>query len=492
MIALPLLVVAGLDVGHVVDGGVVPDHAATVDAVGVGWVRINMRLDAWSSVDDPAWLAAYDQVIDAYLARGIEIDALINDEAIASTQPHGSDAWIGDYVAAAVKIVDHFKNRVRVYEIINEPNDFAGGTSARFTPSQFAKILQDTYLAVKHDGGHDADRCWQVELISGPLFSFDGTPGDSYLDQTYAAGTSTLAWDYTHQVTGTYPLDGVGYHMYVAQGLASTNADVRTQMLANLDAIDMVVRTYEPAKPIWVTEYGWEASVVGNDIQAQRLTAGFDAMVESAKVSHAFYFDFQDFPGATYGVYDEALQPRPSATALSLLAPLPLRAAIKNVVAPVIAPGQLGDVIVTLENHGTLPWTSEFRLAPGTGCPDSAVLNTVMWEPTDGYATSPTDARVFLPSDVQYGQTVDIHVPVRAPLEAGEYMFAARMVQEGVTLFGPTIQATITVAGTPSDPGDPANPPAMDASCGCGTAHRTDLGIAFALLALRKRRRARR
>ena len=62
-----------------------------------------------------------------------------NDEAIYSNQVHGSDEWIAEYVQNAVKIVDHFKNRIRVYEIINEPNDWAGGTSARFTPRAYAK-----------------------------------------------------------------------------------------------------------------------------------------------------------------------------------------------------------------------------------------------------------------------------------------------------------------------------------------------------------------
>src|SRR5688572_7696913 len=138
-------------------------------------------LDDWTAPDDDTprgpdqltWFQAYDRIVDDYLARGIQIYALINDEAIYSTLPHGSDEWIAEYVQNAVKIVDHFKNRIRVYEIINEPNDWAGGTTARFTPRAYAKILQDTYFAVKHDAGHIDDRCWQVKLVSGPLFSFD-------------------------------------------------------------------------------------------------------------------------------------------------------------------------------------------------------------------------------------------------------------------------------------------------------------------------------
>ena len=37
-------------------------------------------------------------------------------------------------------------------------------------------------------------------------------------------------------------------------------------------------------------------------------------------------------------------------------------------------------------------------------------------------------------------------MPVRAPSEPGEYTFAARMVHEGVELFGPTVRGAVTVA----------------------------------------------
>jgi hypothetical protein len=429
MMLVPLAFAAGLDVGRVVDNGQIHENRALVDAIGVGWVRINLRLDTKTAIEDE--FPIYDQVIDDYLARGIEVYILINDEAVSSTLAHGSDAWIENaFVPTAVKIVDHFKNRVRVYEVVNEPNDFAGGSSSRFTPRQFAKILQDTYLAVKHDAAHDADACWQVKLVSGPLFSFDDTPSATYLDQVYAAGKSQLAWDYTHQTTGSYPLDGIGYHMYVAQGLDSSTDDVRTQMLANLNAVDAVVQSYEStSKRFWVSEYGWEASVVGADVQAARLTAGFNAMTEFGKVENAFYFNFQDFPGATYGVYDDQLTARPASTALSNIASTPRRARIDAVTPPPsLAPGSIGDVSITLTNRGASTWTAtDYRLAAGAGCPDSAHANELAWEPAAGagYASSIIDARIFLAADVAPGQSVTIHVPVRAPAQEGTYTVAA-------------------------------------------------------------------
>ena len=466
----------GLDVGHVVDDGVVHDQVADVVSTGVGWVRINFRLDAWNAPDDATphgpdqltWFAAYDRVVDAYLAQGIQVYALINDEAVDSTLDHDTDAWIALYVQNAVKIVDHFKSRIRVWEIINEPNDYAGGTSARFTPHAFAKILQDTYLAVKHDAGHDADRCWQVQLVSGPLFSFDGTDASTYLQQVYDAGRSELAWDYTHQATGSYPLDGVGYHVYVAQGSDSAVSDVTANTTANLDAMWSTITANEgadTAKQLWVSEYGWQADAVGADGQAARMQAGFGAMSATGNVALAVYFNDRDFPGATYGIFDDTGARRPSADMLASLAGAnrPVHGArIASVQLPALAPGQTGEAIVTLENRGTATWADGFRLGAAPGCPDAWTTNEVAWTPdaAAGYANSATDARIFLPADVPPGATVALHVPIRAPDQPGDYAFGARMVHEGVTWFGATASGTLHVAAAGS--GDPGGPGSSD------------------------------
>lgn len=435
---------AGLDVGHVVDQGVVHDEVVDV----AGWVRINFRLDT-SDAPDAAYFAAYDQVIDDYVAHGIEVYGLINDESVSSSLDHNSDAWRAVYVANATAIIDHFKNRVRTFELINEPNDWAGGTTARFTPHAFALAVQATYQAVKRD--HAGDRCWQVSLVSGPLFSFDGNPSADYLDQVYGE------W------AGDTPLDGVGYHMYVAQGTDSTTADVGTQMRANLTAIEQTITAHGHDVPIFVSEFGWQANTVGAAEQNARMQAGFAAMQSFGKVAGAIYFNYADFPGASYGV-----KGRPAEASLQAMPHVAHAAAVTHVAAPVLAPGELGDVVVTVTNMGSTTWTGEFRLGAAPGCPDAAATNAIAWEPDAGYAHSITDARIYLPHDVAPGESIDVHVPVRAPDAAGTYGFAARMVHEGVTWFGATATATITVADTGTAGGDTVDAPH---SGGCSTSH---------------------
>ncbi len=489
---------AGIDVGWVVSNGNVLDRLPSVDALGVRWVRINFRLDAWDFPADQTphgaegvtWFQAYDRTIDAFIARGYQVYGLINDEAVASTHPHGSDAWIADYVTNATAIVGHFKDRVRIYEIINEPNDFAGGSSARFTAGSFAKLLQETYLAVKHHDGHIDDRCWQVDLVSGALFSFDDNSGADYLAQVYSVGKNQLAWDWTHEATGSYPLDGVGYHMYVAQGLDSPLSSVRTNMHANLDAMTNVVVANEgTTKPFYVSEWGFRTDAVGEEGQADRMAAGFDAMHDYGNVALGLYFSLQDFPDNSWGVYDVAMNKKPVADRLALVGEAlrpPRGAAIASVSAPAIPAGQLGEVVVTLENRGSAPWTDSFRLGAATGCPDAAAANELVWEPTSGYASAIDDARVFLAAPVPPGGTIEVHVPVRAPETPGTYRFAARMVHEGVAWFGATAQVTIDV--TPFDgPSSEDDKPAELAS-GCSTTGGAG-GLLLGLLALVLRRR---
>src|SRR4051812_980878 len=62
----------GIDGGWVVANGDVADPFGDVDSLGVGWVRINFRLDAWASPDDTTphgadgltWFQAYDRIVD--------------------------------------------------------------------------------------------------------------------------------------------------------------------------------------------------------------------------------------------------------------------------------------------------------------------------------------------------------------------------------------------------------------------------------------------
>jgi hypothetical protein len=82
------------------------------------------------------------------------------------------------------------------------------------------------------------------------------------------------------------------------------------------------------------------------------------------------------------------------------------------------------------------------------------------------------------------GDSVEVHIPVRAPAEPGDYTFAARMVHEGVELFGPTVSGAVTVAF------DHAGSEGDSSHGGCSTGRGASWWLVLALVALRVRRRA--
>ena len=93
-----------------------------------------------------------------------------------------------DWVTQMTKVVDHFKGRVRRYEVINEPNALDGSGSFVNPPDVIAALLADFYTSLKLK--HPGDACWNVDVISGGLA---GGQSDAdvagYLQQVYAAGT---------------------------------------------------------------------------------------------------------------------------------------------------------------------------------------------------------------------------------------------------------------------------------------------------------------
>jgi hypothetical protein len=154
-------------------------------------------------------------------------------------------------------IIPRWQDKISVFELFNEPNDWAGGSSAQMPYQTFAELLQSVY-ELKYNFG------WSAQLVSGPLFSFDGDDASSFLYNTYVYGMENLAWDWFHENVGQYPLDGIGYHVYTTQG--STNAqEIQDGLRRNLDAIwkngVLAGEQYrfgaDVNKQIWVSEWGY-------------------------------------------------------------------------------------------------------------------------------------------------------------------------------------------------------------------------------------------
>ncbi|HEY8078078.1 MAG TPA: hypothetical protein VIF62_28320 [Labilithrix sp.] len=522
MPTLLALAVAGLNLGAPVWNGAIATDAiqAVVDAA-APTVRLNFRLDQWSSPNDTTkhggktFFEAYDSIVDSFVSQGIEVYGLLNDEVVS-----GSGDFDDAYAANALAVVDHFKDRVRVWETLNEPNDYAGGTSARYPAASFAEAHARVYDAVK--AKHPNDACWDVKIVTGPLFSFDGTTAADYLDQTIAAGRASGTWKALRDALGRDPVDDVGYHLYVAQGSDSPIADVGAIAGKNLDAIHGVLAKYGLGdRRAWISEIGWQVPAVDEQGQADRLDATFASLGARDDVASIQWFTIADFGGAGWGLYRSSIAPgneRPAHTRFVAQAKAYAHALAAKLVVELPKQLTVGETVVAkvkATNVGKDAWTAAdgVRLGAASGCPSAWATNAWTWEVASpsGYANAITDARRFLDAsaNVAQGEDVDLDVPLTAPKTPGTVRFAARMVKEGVAWFGATAIADVTIVaasaspppGSTTPPGETpragaaseAAPPSANGGCGCREAPARDTGagilVALAALALSRARR---
>lgn len=287
-------------------------------------VRLNFILGPWSSPDDvtlhngKTWKQTYDEIVDSLVNRGITIygligaqisynfigDLLINYPSANPADSAQAAQWEQDYVYNFVSVVDKFKDRIRTFESYNEPNNWDNGWTSVVCAKWFALMLQDIYLNTKYFNGHATDSLWQVDLISGALFTFDLNDGSSYMNDVYNYGKNTWAWDWTSSQTGSYPLDGIGQHLYCVQG-SSDSATIVNAISANINGMWNVITTWEGAtnKQIWISEFGWESSAVTEQGQADNLRNTYGLLLNDSRIALANYFTLSDWPGYYWGIY---------------------------------------------------------------------------------------------------------------------------------------------------------------------------------------------
>jgi hypothetical protein len=387
-------------------------------------------------------------------------------------------------------------------------------------PLYYAKELQEIYLNTKYYNNRSGDACAQVAIVSGALFSSEDTNAADYWNQVVDAGRNTLAWDWMHANVGSWPYDGVGYHIYVGQGSAATTTSIAAATQTNLDGIWSAVTTRDDqaaGKKLWLTEFGWTIDQVSAQQQADFLIASYDTYAANSNVAAAFWFTYQDFPNGRYGLFDAgglapANRRADYASFAAAVAKYPPALAARFGAADVptaMAPGETRTITLAVHNGGGAAWSeaAQERLGAAPGCPTAAVTNAFLFVPgAAGYAHSVDDARITLPASVAPGADATLSFAITAPATAGDYVLGARMVRDGVAWFGDTFRATIHVdaagggaggsgGGTPGDgnggtiggDGSGNDPGGAGAHHGCSltsgvAARSTGRGVTFPIL----------
>jgi len=315
------------------DGSISPRVADPniIADTGAKWVRINFVLGPWESPTDPEWVQAYDRIIGGLVDKGLEIYGLIGCEAVHDPpgdmfRYHENDtpaetaaaahAWIDHYVENFAFIVEHFRNKVRVYESFNEPDDWHGWQPRPDLPNPhwihpywFATMLEKIFEEIRKRRGYS-----DIKLVSGPLQGLEINRNESpkrYLDQTYEIGKTLFGWQ-----QGSFPFDGVGYHIYVKEGFEEDPEEaaraVQETYKSYLDGIWSVITKHEGEdtdKRLYVSEFGWR-SIDGNweeheELQAKKLETAVKILRSDPRIGVAIWFCLQDFdvPHKSYGLY---------------------------------------------------------------------------------------------------------------------------------------------------------------------------------------------
>lgn len=374
----------GLQGGWAIDDAgstVFPDALSmqfgAMQAAGAGWVRINFRLGAcYADWDTPGCngrsaTEMYDEVVDTARTYNLRVLGLLSNETWHGDQGawnannaetgrgYGDNDYIIEFATNAQRLVTHFRDRVEMWEVWNEPNAWNGLArgdlpigSSYIYPSNFAWLLRRTYVGIKqaqpeatvilgglfaHDFGGGAGtviengvlkQITKVGILPGALayaYTNGGVSsaaaatscstalpsGADYLCATYQMGITRAGWR-----RGTFPFDGVGQHLYIDQS-GSTSRERVASYLQDLRNAYQLYELPNTPKMTYITELAWGKDSVDADLQAANLQAAFDAFRGASYVARAFWFGVQDMPTADhwFGLVDSDGVPLPSFSA---------------------------------------------------------------------------------------------------------------------------------------------------------------------------------
>ena len=269
--------------------------------------------------------SGYDRRVQAAASAGVGHIALLgygNPWATTKTDkdqfyPPDDPADFGRYVKA---VVGHYKGKIKVYEIWNEPN--AGfrfwKTHPKGDPKAFGALLKAAYTAA-----HAADP-QAVVLFGGPF----------YHDQVIDGHLAFMAQVFKHHPDLGQYFDGMALHPYAQYppAVAPEQQDAWEQ------PVDLMLRQVRSLmakhsvghKPIYTTEVGWPVwKQVSEQQQARYLVRSFMLLAAAGSSAYCWYTlrDFKDHgvpTEATFGLLAYAADPaaarvKPSWTAYSTL-----------------------------------------------------------------------------------------------------------------------------------------------------------------------------
>ncbi len=239
-------------------------------------IEIHARGDFIDRRNDPAGVdawAKYDEIVALAEARGVAIIARLSNppawsraqgDALGNNAPPDDFNDFADFAAA---VAGRYRGRIRYYQIWNEPNGNEEWGLQDVDPEAFTRLLCLTY-----------DRIKAVDpaavVLAGALTPTVANDGRNlndliFLERMYAAGAGRC-FDV---------MSAQGY------GLWSGPTDQRLRPTVinyghNLFLRDLMTRHGDAAKPIWISEMGW-------NVAPENVTPHFGRVTEEQQARYA-------------------------------------------------------------------------------------------------------------------------------------------------------------------------------------------------------------
>jgi hypothetical protein len=285
-----------------------------VRAAQLGWMRLSVR---WSAVNPSpgVWqFADLDREVAAARARGIEVLALLSHTPEwAGGGPHGTvpptdlEAWR----ELVQRLARRYRGRIAAYEIWNEPDVSDLGHGIGWdrdleSKPRYADLLHAAATAIRTEA--------PGTLIVAPALS--------------SASTARTAQLWRQIESTVYPdgpavddVDVVSVHQNVL------DADPSGEWLVRLLSRKLYPLSAEAptlaAKPVWITEFGWQSAQVGEGRQREYLEQALTYMTGAAdwprcanignyRITAAFIYKLQDSPDETSGIYRQNGEAKPA------------------------------------------------------------------------------------------------------------------------------------------------------------------------------------
>ena len=268
------------------------------------WTRLGVVHQGNGIVD----LRAYDRMIDTLCHRGAINTLLIINHETLNRNDWQTDpvAYRPEFAQTAAFLVRHFQDRVKYFEIWNEPNLDEGNPSPFIRPADYAELLHATYPEMKK-----ANPSAQV-LFGGLAGAWNGSL--LYFNAVYEHWNRALGRSRPFDIFAVHPYPNEVYGPDPAYLTAPPELEVGERTIVDRFFKSMAGQD-DGFKKGWVTEVGWNSSLgSGNEPtcqwpfltteqdQARFLKPAFDTLLDvrfwnnpdRQAIERVFWFQFMD------------------------------------------------------------------------------------------------------------------------------------------------------------------------------------------------------